>query len=299
MGAGSRVAVAAAATGIAALGYGLWEAGRFTVRRLTLPVLRRQDRPIRVLHLSDLHVTPAQLDKLAFLRRLDALAPDLVVNTGDNLAHVDAVPVVLDVLEPLLQRPGVFVRGSNDYLAPAMKNPLRYLVPGGVRHVHGGPLPWEDLHTGFVAAGWSDLDDAQTHMDVEGLRIHARGVDDPHIGRDNYAAVQGCMDEDAGLRLGVTHAPYRRVLDAMIADRADLVLAGHTHGGQVCVPGKGALVTNCDLPPSQARGLSRYETNGRGCWLHVSAGLGTSPFAPVRVACRPEVSLLTLVPVDC
>jgi predicted MPP superfamily phosphohydrolase len=85
------------------------------------------------------------------------------------------------------------------------------------------------------------------------------------------------------------------VLDAFTAGGYPLVLAGHTHGGQLRVPGYGALVTNCDLEPARARGLHRHESAGRGAWLHVSAGLGTSPYAPVRFCCRPEATLLTLV----
>ena len=143
-------------------------------------------------------------------------------------------------------------------------------------------------------------------LDVAGLRIDVRGTDDPHIQRDQYDLVAGPYDADADLRLGVTHAPYRRVIDAMEADGADLVIAGHTHGGQLCVPFWGALVTNCDLPTAQAKGLSRVGgadlagepgrggADGRGAFLHVSAGLGTSPFAPVRFACPPEATLLTL-----
>jgi predicted MPP superfamily phosphohydrolase len=81
----------------------------------------------------------------------------------------------------------------------------------------------------------------------------------------------------------------------MVADGFDLVLAGHTHGGQLCVPLRGALVTNCDLPRRQAKGLSSWSAGGRTAALHVSAGLGTSPYAPVRFACAPEATLLTLV----
>lgn len=88
----------------------------------------------------------------------------------------------------------------------------------------------------------------------------------------------------------------------MSRDDVDLAMAGHTHGGQLCVPGYGALVTNCDLDAARASGLSRYP--GRmsdpaaadHMFLHVSAGLGTSPYTPVRLACRPEATLLTLVP---
>jgi predicted MPP superfamily phosphohydrolase len=104
--------------------------------------------------------------------------------------------------------------------------------------------------------------------------------------------VAGPADGDADVRLAVTHAPYLRVLDAFTRDGYDLVLAGHTHGGQVRLPGVGALVTNCDLPREQVRGLSRWGSS----WLHVSAGLGTSKYAPFRFACRPEASLLQVVP---
>jgi uncharacterized protein len=99
--------------------------------------------------------------------------------------------------------------------------------------------------------------------------------------------------------LGVTHAPYHRVTDAMASDGCSLVLAGHTHGGQLCVPGWGALVTNCDLAPGRAKGLSPHACDTEGSvatWLHVSAGLGTSPYAPIRFACPPEATLLTLLP---
>ena len=81
----------------------------------------------------------------------------------------------------------------------------------------------------------------------------------------------------------------------MTADGFPLILAGHTHGGQLCIPGYGALVTNCDLPPSRAKGSPSHAHAGRRSLLHVSAGLGTSPFAPVRFACPPEATLLTLI----
>ena len=82
------------------------------------------------------------------------------------------------------------------------------------------------------------------------------------------------------------------MLDRFAADGYQLVMAGHTHGGQLCLPFYGAIVTNCDLDRSRAKGASRWGANTQ---LHVSAGIGTSPFAPVRFCCRPEATLLTLV----
>ncbi|NHC44396.1 metallophosphoesterase [Motilibacter sp. K478] len=295
----ARTTATLAALGAAGLAYGAgYEARSFRLRRVEVPVLAPGARPLRVLHLSDLHVLPRQGRKIEWVRRLAALEPDLVVDTGDNLAGLDSVPAALDALGPLLEKPGVFVFGSNDYIAPQFRNPFVYLREGGStgpddKPRNGVALPWQDLRDALADAGWVDLDNSRARLAVDGRDLELVGVDDPHIGRDRYADVAGPADPAADLTLGVAHAPYRRVLDAMSADGAGLILAGHTHGGQLRVPfSPAALVTNCDLPRWQARGLSRWG----GSWLHVSAGLGSSPYVPVRFACPPEATLLTLVP---
>jgi predicted MPP superfamily phosphohydrolase len=287
--------------GAALTAYALVEARAYTLRRVTMPVLPPGSPELRVLHLSDVHMTPGQTRKQDWLRGLADLRPDLVVNTGDNLAHRGSVPVVLDGLEGLLDVPGVFVFGSNDYFEPTLRNPVRYLLPdNGTRHTDAPQLPWRDLRDGFTAAGWADLTNQQATLEVRGVRIAFAGVDDPHLAYDRLDDIAGPADRDADLRLGVAHAPYLRVLDRFAADGYDAVLAGHTHGGQVCVPGLGALTTNCDLEPARAKGLHRHPAASRpgdpgSSWLHVSAGLGTNPYARIRVACRPEATLLTLV----
>lgn len=289
-----RLLAAAVVAKTAGIAYAAWEAHQYRLRRVTVPALGEGAEPLRVLHLSDLHLTPRQKGKAAWVRQLAALEPDLIVNTGDNLAHPDAVPVVLKTLDPLLDIPGVFVMGSNDYYGPVWKNPARYLLPDSGGRTLGEPLPWKVLRDGFVSRGWIDLNNHDADFKVRQQRIAAAGTDDPHLGLDRYADVPYRAPEHGVLRIGVTHAPYLRVVDAMAGDGFDLIFAGHTHGGQLCLPGFGALVTNCDLPTSQASGL-----HVRGdAWLHVSAGLGTSPTAPIRFACPPEATLLTLVPAD-
>jgi predicted MPP superfamily phosphohydrolase len=282
----------------------LIERNAFTLRRASVPVLPHGAAPLRVLHVSDLHLLPRQARKIEWVRALAALRPDLVVNTGDNLAHLEAVPAVLRAMQPLLAVPGVFVLGSNDYFAPSFKNPGRYLTKGYAREHASVPLPTSDLVDGFSRAGWVDLTNARAALSVGGQALEFVGVDDAHLKYDRYAAVAGPADPAAALTVGVTHAPYLRVLDAMTADGAGLVIAGHTHGGQLCLPLYGTLVTNCDLDRRRAKGVSRWWP-GAGAtpsshappdaaWLEVSAGLGTSPYAPVRFACRPEATLLTL-----
>ena len=296
-----RLAVTGTLAGAGLTAYAMAEARAYTLRRVTVPVLPAGSPSIRVLHLSDVHLTPGQHRKQQWLRDLAGLQPDLVVDTGDNLAHRDAVPPLLDALGELLHAPGVFVFGSNDYFSPTLRNPVRYLLPDdGKRHTDVPQLPWRELRTELTTAGWADLTNTRTTLEVRGLRIAFAGVDDPHLGYDRLDEVAGPADPDADLRLGVAHAPYLRVLDRFAADGYDAVLAGHTHGGQVCLPGVGALTTNCDLEPARAKGLHRHPAASRpgdpgSSWLHVSAGIGTSPYARIRVACRPEATLLTLV----
>jgi predicted MPP superfamily phosphohydrolase len=293
----------AAAAGAAAVGYAtVVERNWFALRQQDVPVLPAGADPIRVLHISDLHLTPGRHRLMAFVRSLAGLEPDLVVNTGDSIASPEAVRPLLETLGPLLDRPGVFVYGSNDLYSPKPKNPARYMwrTSAGEHATDEPDLPWEKLGEEMAAGGWLDLNNKRGRLTVNGLDIAFAGVHDPHSDRDRYDLVAGQADPAAGLRVGVLHSPEPRVLDQFTADGYDLLLAGHTHGGQLCIPGYGALVTNCGIDRARVRGLSMHpqmaREGGKTAWLYVSAGLGTSPWAPARFACRPEATLLTLVP---
>ncbi|HVE97715.1 MAG TPA: metallophosphoesterase [Mycobacteriales bacterium] len=278
--------------GVAVVGYAAGiERNAFHVREVEVPVLPAGTRELRVLHVSDVHITPDQRRKRDFVAGLVSLEPDLVVDTGDNLGSRDGVPAMLSALDPLLSLPGAFVLGSNDYYAPRPKNPLKYFFPGHKR-VHGESNPWPELVAGMRARGWVDLTNRRAEIEAGGRRIALAGVDDPHLRRDDPSVAEVPAERTADVRIAVVHAPEPRVLDRFARSGYDLMLCGHTHGGQLRVPGFGALVTNCGIDRARARGLSRYA----GAWLHVSPGLGTSPYAPVRFACRPEVTLLRLVP---
>ncbi|KQS98808.1 metallophosphoesterase [Cellulomonas sp. Leaf395] len=306
----ARTAGALALAGAGALAYAsLIEVRWYTLRQVTVPVLPAGQDPLRILHLSDLHLTPGQRKKVDWVKDLASLDPHLVVDTGDNWAHLDAMPALLEALEPHLAVPGAFVLGSNDYISPAPKNPARYLLPDARRRQAQSPpeLPWRELASRFRSAGWIDLTNRRDVLKVDGRVLSLVGTDDAHLDRDRFPDAGDADDARTAptpvdLHLGITHAPYRRVLDAMHADDVDLAIAGHTHGGQLALPFWGALVTNCDLDTRRAKGLHGWpgprpdQPGGAGStWMHVSAGLGTSPYAPVRFACRPEATLLTLV----
>jgi uncharacterized protein len=280
------------AAGVTTLAYaGLVERNVYRLRRFDVPVLAPGAAPLTVLHLSDLHLTSTQRRKRAWIRDLDRLDPDFVAATGDFLAGADTVGPVLEALEPLLRRPGAFVPGNNDYYAPRFKNPLRYFVPEKTR-VFGPRLPWPELAAALADAGWVDATHRRATVKAGDRVIALAGTDDPHLGRDRYPWIAGPADRSADVRIGLTHSPEPRVVESFAADGYDLVLAGHTHGGQLRVPLYGALVTNCGIDHRRARWLHRWDDV---TWLHVSAGLGTSPYAPVRFACPPEATLLTLV----
>ncbi len=245
-----------------------------------------------------------QYKKQRWLRSLAGLHPDFVINTGDNLSDPEGVPEVLDALGPLMEFPGAYVFGSNDYYGPTLRNPARYLIEK-VQGKHGlngnapavGVIhnPWKDLRDGFDSAGWLNLTNTRGTLKIDGASVELTGVDDPHVKRDRYEKVAGGPSTTADFSMGVVHAPYLRVLDAFTADAYPLTLAGHTHGGQLCIPFYGALVTNCDLDTDRVKGLSTHTAENRTSYLHVSAGCGTSRYTPVRFACPPEATLLTLV----
>jgi len=288
-----KIAGAAAAVGALGLVYStVLERRWYVLRRVQAPLLSAGAWPVRLLHLSDLHITPAHHHKAAWVSALADLRPDLVINTGDTLSHPRAVPMAVQALGGLLDLPGAFVFGNNDYYAPQPKSPHRYFSKSTPMPT-APPLPWRDLRRAQAARGWIDLSNRKEVVSIRGQKIALAGVDDPHLHRDRYAEIAGPAQPDAVVRIGVAHSPEPRVLDEFANDGYDLVVAGHTHGGQIRIPGYGAIVTNSGIDRSRCRGLSRW---GSHMWLNVSAGLGNSPYMPIRFCCRPEATLITLVP---
>lgn len=293
--------------GLLAAGAGIFayssliERNAFAVREESIDVLPDGAAPIRILHLSDLHLAPWQKRKVRWLQSLAALKPDLIIATGDFLGHESAVPAVREAMSALAGTPGVFVHGSNDYFGPHLPNPLRYLWRPSTVDSSRDQLDTAGLEGVYAALGWQNLNNASCELTVNGSQLVFAGTDDPHLDRDSLDSVTRAAASIVASRayapsavLGVTHAPYRRVLDGLTALGAGALFAGHTHGGQVCLPFVGALTTNSDLPVAFARGLSTWKHDSRETHLNVSAGIGTSIYAPVRFFCPPEAVLVTL-----
>ncbi len=270
-----------------------------------LPVLRRADvtvlppgsPSVRVLHLSDLHLLPRHARRAAWVRGLARLRPDLVVSTGDHVSSAASGPLLVRTLGALTAdgTPAVLVPGNNDYFTPIRPRLTGYLTDAPPRP-RRPDLPWDRTVRALHDVGWTDLTHRRTTVELRGTPLLLAGTDDAHLRRDRYETIAGAVGTTA---VGVTHTPQLRLLRRFARDGYALVLAGHTHGGQLRLPLVGPVVTNCDLPRSRARGLSPLapEVDGRPdrpAWLHVSAGLGASPYLPVRLCCRPEATLLTL-----
>lgn len=303
---------AIAAVGASAVGATIWgtciERYLFTARHHDLAILPAGSPSLTVLHLSDAHMAPWQRRKQAWIARLaEQVQPDLVVDTGDNLGHPDGLVGIRAAFAPLRGVPGLFVHGSNDFFASSARNPIRYFSGPSTAHHHAERLDTPAMDAFFTdELGWADLNNRAATVTAAGLRIDAFGVSDAHRSWDDLDALTpavAALDRrpligraaPAALTLGVTHAPYRRILDGFVDLGADMIFGGHTHGGQVRVPfSRSALVANCDIPLDQARGLSTWRHGDTAVPLNVSAGLGHSIYAPVRFACRPEASVLTL-----
>lgn len=301
----------------------------------TLP----SDWQLRILHLSDLHLWSGSgwlCEYVASLSEFDEI--DFVALTGDNFSDASGLAMLKKALKPLFKFPGAFVFGSNDYYSGRAKIPWHYFFPDKKPKLRTVPdLPTEEFQSFLSDGGWIDLNNqvatlnatspARQGHSAKTLTVALTGTDDPHIGRDQAVQVPDTWGK-ADLRLALTHAPYARVLDQYAACRADLVLAGHTHGGQVCLPGFGALVNNTDLPLGYSGGMHLWQIGtvpnpaprvnkgttyplpnlknlarhaGISDWrqggqtrVHISRGLGTSKFTPVRLACPPEAAIITI-----
>ena len=257
----------------------------FAVRRHRVPCLPAGSDPLRILHISDLHLRARQHRKQRFLRDLTRFEPDLVIGTGDFLGDAGSVAATVGALAAIDARIArLYVLGSNDYFGPKPKNPLNYLTKRRGPPAPGVPNPWPDMVAALDARGWKLINNVA--LDVGGIDVV--GLDDAHIGLADLSVASSRNGD--GFRLAVAHSPD--VARPLAELGYDLIVCGHTHGGQVCLPGIGALVTNCELPRSMARGLHRFH----GAWLHVNGGLGTNMYAPYRFWCRPEVCVLDLVP---
>jgi predicted MPP superfamily phosphohydrolase len=283
-----RVILAVLAAGALCVVYGvLIERRAYRLVRRELAILPTEGpAELTILHLSDLHFVRRDERKTRFLGSLPRA--DITVVTGDFLAEPEAVEVAVTSVAPTRGRlASWYVLGSNDYYVPGPINPLAYLAgPSNRRHRSAKRGRARDLIAGLDLDGWTNLTNVRRELDLDGLPVELLGLDDAHIRKQDVRIAPRRATERLGL--AVMHSPDS--LPEAVACGYELVVAGHTHGGQVRMPFVGALVTNSRLPRRVASGLFRMGD----ALVHVSRGLGTNKYAPFRFLCRPEVTMLVL-----
>jgi predicted MPP superfamily phosphohydrolase len=262
---------AAGAAASAALAWGLFEAQWVQCRRLAVrvPGLPRELGGLRILHLSDPHLGSLSLNTRAFARAAAFGAqcePDLVAVTGDLLARQRGEAPLRAILAGLKPTYGSFAVLGNVDLAET-RDPFSSGGEAGL-----------DPHATM-------LDDAAVLLDVNGRRVQVAGLRP----ESRFAPDAALADEKSDLRILLAHFPD--TVDLLPAGCFDLVLSGHTHGGQICLPYPGGKVRFGQLHPPYAEGI--FELGATT--LVVSRGTGTT-FVPFRFCSRPEASLLVLEP---
>lgn len=274
--------------GVACVAYGVAiERHWYRVTRYRLDILPRGANPgLTVLHLSDLHVVRGSERMRRFVGSLPPA--DVTTVTGDIVGEPEAVEEAVAMLRQVRGRlASYFVLGSNDYHVPRPLNPVRYFLKSRKRRrAERGRA--RDLVAQLEADGWVHLKNARFETDLDGIPIELIGLDDPHIDRQDLRVAPRRHPDRFGL--GVVHSPDP--MPELAALGYDLVVYGHTHGGQVRFPFVGALVTNSHVPRRLVSGLVRLGES----YAHISPGLGTSKYAPFRFLCRPEATILVLGP---
>jgi predicted MPP superfamily phosphohydrolase len=270
-----------------AVGYPFLEARWFRVNHLRVPLGRDVPRTT-ILHVSDTHLVARNRSLIRFLTSLPGRfgIPDLILATGDLIEDNTGITPITRVLNDLPARLGRFyVLGSHDYYQSRFQSYSKYFT-----HKTPGPkavkADTSSLERSLQSDGWVSLTNRTHHLETKTGTIRLSGVDDPYLDRHTTEHIDRAHDEV--LAIGLAHAP--NVVSEWVLNGFDLVVCGHTHAGQVRLPGIGALVTNSSLPNALAGGLHRIGSS----WLHVSPGLGTGRFTPIRFNCRPEVTLLEI-----
>lgn len=264
---------------------------------------------LRILHLSDFHYVPRdrwlprQLARLAEETTNDL--PDLIAITGDFVEWHEDAPAIAAMVGRLRSRYGVFaVLGNHDYgnacdpherpdhpaveqLSDKIGAPLLLLRDRPGRS-YGNNI--DMIVQALADQGVRVLRNTAVPLAIAGARLWVGGVDEPHQRRADLAAVCAAVPEDGPLLL-LAHSP--EVLEQPIPCGIGLILAGHTHGGQVCFPKMQPLVTHTRLHLPAYRGLIETDAGP----MYISGGMGAS--VPLRFRCPPEITLHRLQPVAC
>ncbi len=238
----------------------------------------------RILHLSDTHLSDPESEKLRFLEEITDGDFDIVVLTGDVFENYTGLKYAPSLLSRKPKLGAYAVLGNHDYYNYSFFNKIVGRINRKWRH----PMEYRDVNPMINAMqnnGWDVLqNESRTH--AEG--VHVVGVDYPGIAPDELTRLVS-EGPDGYLKLALFHMP--RYLHTFVHAGVDFALGGHTHGGQIRVPGVGALITDSELSRKEASGLIyRGKTV-----FHISRGLSADPRSNFRLFCPPAATIIEVV----
>jgi predicted MPP superfamily phosphohydrolase len=257
----------------------------FHLRHRTVRVAKSMGRPLTILHLSDFHFTRPRFFMERFVDRLSRLAVDLVFVTGDLIDGPGGIRPCVALLKKLKPKNGIYaVLGNHDYHFYPLSRRFTRITTGKYDGVERPET--EILKRALREGGIHLLANQHTRVALEGGgEVNIIGIDDPITRRANMnQAFRGL--ENGVLGFALVHSPTH--FPALKKRGVDVAFAGHTHGGQIRLPGIGAL--------PWIRRLERIvdPTDRYGFFGLVSRGMGATPSFRLRFFCRPEALLVRI-----
>lgn len=273
-----------------ALGYAVYyyasriESRRYQFEKLRINTAGGGKKLLKVLHLSDLHLSAPETHKIDFLQSITDADYDLVFLTGDIFEDLSGIQYASKLLARQPRLGAYAVLGNHEYYAYTMLQ--RTIGRLSKRHRH--PKSMRDVTPvidGLERVGIRVLRDEAVSLSRE--EIHIVGIDYPNIAEEKLTELVNDVPDNY-LKLGLMHVPEN--MSYMSRAGFHVVFMGHTHGGQVRIPGLGALTSNSELPRSQASGLIWRDQTA----FHISRGLGADPRTNFRLFCPPAATLIEI-----
>lgn len=243
--------------------------------------------PLRILHLSDFHFYPGKTERVKLVHRLAQEAVDLIFITGDLIDTNDGIPISIEALRPLRAKYGVYCTfGNHDYVHVKFHN---------IFHVKRRKFDCskyekndiERLAGELAGIGIQVLRNQRVTIEVDGAPVIIAGIDDPYTEHDDIASTFAGYRKE-GPCFVLIHTPDR--YQELAEYNVDMVFSGHTHGGQICLPFYGPIITRTEAPREFAYGLNRLN----GTVYFTTRGIGSSKRTYPRFNCRPEVNFFTV-----
>ena len=253
-----------------------------------MPSLVKELEGYTILHVSDIHFDNAVKKNTVLWEALHGCKADLILITGDFITHDCYIGPLCEFLHGSSARDGIFgILGNHDYYYRTLWQHFRHSLLGKEFPANN----WKVLVNSMDQLGIRILINEFVAIRSEhGPNIFVEGTDDPVLGKPQISAATLDYD-DSDLKILMSHSPDILYSQELGKKRFDILLSGHTHGGQVRMPGVGPLITGTDYA-SRKEAFGLYKTSN-GMYVNVSSGIGYS-LMRIRVNCPPEIILVEL-----